>query len=78
MDNCNTVVFEPLLSAEEAANLLTIHSVTLLRWAREGKVPSVRMGRRVAFRASRLNAWLESNGYTNDGILTATTERMAA
>jgi excisionase family DNA binding protein len=55
--------FEPLLSAAQAAPLLSIHSVTLLRWAREGKVPSIRLGRRVAFRTSQLEKWLAS-GYT--------------
>jgi len=55
--------FEPLLSADSAAALLGIHSVTLLRWAREGRVPHRRLGRKVKFRASQLNAWLAS-GYT--------------
>jgi excisionase family DNA binding protein len=68
-------VFEPLLSAEEAASLLIIHPETLRRWARSGQVPCIRMGRRIAFRTSLLNTWLESKGYTTDGILTASTER---
>ena len=50
--------FEPLLNAEDAARLLTVHEGTLTRWAREGRVPAHRLGRRVAFRASELNAWL--------------------
>lgn len=52
-----TPVFEPLISAAEAGQLLGVHPVTLLRWAREGKVPSRRLGRRVTFRASELNSW---------------------
>lgn len=51
--------FEPLLSAAQAAPLLGIHPNTLLLWARDGKVPSLHLGRRVAFRASALNLWLE-------------------
>jgi excisionase family DNA binding protein len=50
-------VFEPLLSAEEAAKLLRMHPVTLLRWAREGRLPHRRFGGRVFFRASELDAW---------------------
>jgi excisionase family DNA binding protein len=50
--------FESLLSAAEAALLLGIHPNTLLLWAREGRVPSLHLGRRVKFRASSLNEWL--------------------
>jgi len=50
--------FEPLLTATEAAQLLKIHPNTLLLWARTKSVPALRLGRRVAFRASDLNRWL--------------------
>ncbi|MGD0443163.1 MAG: helix-turn-helix domain-containing protein [Edaphobacter sp.] len=56
----NVIPFEPLLSAEDAGNLLGIHPVTLLRWAREGRVPHWRLGRKVKFRASELNSWCET------------------
>jgi excisionase family DNA binding protein len=49
--------FEPLISASEAGQLLGLHPVTLLRWAREGRIPHRRLGRKVTFRASELNAW---------------------
>lgn len=49
--------FEPLLSTTDAALLLNLHPVTLLRWAREGKLPHLRLGRKVMFRASELDAW---------------------
>jgi excisionase family DNA binding protein len=51
--------FEALLSAAQAAPLLGLHPNTLLLWARNGRIPSLRLGRRVAFRASALNIWLE-------------------
>lgn len=51
--------FEPLLSAAQAAPLLGLHPNTILLWARDGKLPSLRLGRRVAFRASSLNLWLD-------------------
>jgi excisionase family DNA binding protein len=52
-----TFPFEPLISAVEAARLLDLHPVTLLRWAREGRIPHRRLGKRVTFRVSELNAW---------------------
>jgi excisionase family DNA binding protein len=52
--------FEPLLTVEDAANLLTLHPVTLLRWAREGRIPHRRLGRRVVFRVSELDKWLNA------------------
>lgn len=55
----NLVSFEPLLSADSAAELLSIHPGTLTRWAREGRIPCIHLGRKVSFRASALNRWLE-------------------
>lgn len=52
--------FESLLGAADAASLLNLHPVTLLRWAREGRLPHLRLGRKVMFRASELNAWCNS------------------
>jgi excisionase family DNA binding protein len=69
--------FEPLLSAEEAAVLLGIHVNTLRHWAREGKIPSRHVGRRVTFRKSELNRWYEEPCYAGHAVLTATTERKA-
>ena len=54
----SSAAFEPLISAHEAGRLLGIHPVTVLRWAREGRVPHRRIGRRVAFRTSELNQWV--------------------
>jgi excisionase family DNA binding protein len=50
--------FEPLLLAADAARLLNLHPVTVLRWTREGRIPHLRLGRKVMFRASELNSWL--------------------
>ena len=47
-----------------AGQLLGIHPVTVLRWAREGRIPHHRLGRRVAFRTSELDQWLASGGPT--------------
>ncbi|SEB55089.1 helix-turn-helix domain-containing protein [Terriglobus roseus] len=51
--------FEPILNADEASSLLGLHPVTLRRWAREGRVPCHRVGRRLSFRSTELNHWYE-------------------
>lgn len=50
--------FEPLLDPREAAALLRIHPKTLVRLAREGRIPAIRVAKHWRFRASALNAWL--------------------
>lgn len=50
--------FEPLLSADEAAKHLRVHVKTLQRFARERRVPCVRMGKYWRFRLSALDAWV--------------------
>jgi len=69
--------FEPLISAEQAAALLNLHTNTVLLWARDGRIPCLRLGRRVAFRASSLNDWV-SDQYTSVAVRAAQPERMAA
>jgi excisionase family DNA binding protein len=51
-------LFEPLLTADEAAEHLRIHVKTLQRLARERRVPCVRMGKYWRFRLSALDAWV--------------------
>lgn len=63
-------IFEPLIDSAQAASLLQLHPVTLLRWARSGRVPHHRLGRKVVFRASELNSWLASR-YTNAAVRVA-------
>jgi len=53
---CST--FEPLLDAQQAATHLRMHPKTVQRMARDGHVPSIRMGRYVRFRLSALDAWI--------------------
>ena len=66
--------FERLLSADEGIKLIPVHRNTLLLWARQGKIPCYRIGRRVVFRASDLNRWLESPCYAGHAVLTASTK----
>jgi len=66
----NLIAFEPLISAVDAGKLLGIHPVTLLRWAREGRIPHRRLGRKVKFRVSELNSW-SANAYTDSAVRVA-------
>jgi excisionase family DNA binding protein len=69
--------FEALLTAVQAAQLLNLHPNTLLLWARNGRVPCLRLGRRVVFRASSLNQWL-SEQYTSHAVRAAPTSESEA
>jgi excisionase family DNA binding protein len=52
--------FEPLLTVQEAAAYLRIHPKTLQRMARNGDVPSIRMGKYWRFHLSALDVWVRS------------------
>lgn len=69
--------FEPLLSAVETAELLGMHVNTVRLWAREGKIPCFRLGRRLVFRRSALNI-LFREPYTGDAVRAAQPKRRAA
>ncbi len=52
---------EPLLTAREVAPLLGVGVSTVYEWQRKGLIPYVRLpGHGVRFRASDLQAWIES------------------
>ena len=51
-------VFEPLLSAEEAAEHLRVHVKTVQKLARENRIPCVRMGKYWRFRLSAIDEWV--------------------
>ena len=65
-----TLTFEPLISAAQAGQLLGLHPVTLLRWAREGRIPHRRLGRKVKFRVSELDSWYAAL-YTGSAVRVA-------
>ncbi len=53
--------FEPLIDSYDAARLLgNIHIKTLQRYARHRRVPGYQIGGHWYFRASELDAWLQS------------------
>ncbi len=51
---------EPLLDLTRAAGILGVHRKTLERLAREGKIPSIKIGKLWRFRESHLDKWLDS------------------
>lgn len=63
--------FEPLLSAEEAAEHLRVHVKTLQKLARERRVPSVRMGKYWRFRLSALDQWVTGQQESMQPAVTA-------
>jgi excisionase family DNA binding protein len=67
-DTASTEIF---LTAKEAAQIARLHPVTLLRWAREGRVPHRRLSpRKIVFPRAQLTAWLESS-YTGNTVRAA-------
>lgn len=55
-----------LISAEDAADILNISPSTLAKMRLSGASPRyVKLGRRVAYRPSDLEAWVEAQSYTS-------------
>jgi len=53
--------WEPLLKPEEAGALLRIHGKTVIRYARQKRIPAIRLGGKLwRFRRSDLTAWAAS------------------
>lgn len=54
---------EPLLTAEEAAQLLHVPRSTLYELVRSRHLPHVRVGRSLRFTRSQLAMWVDSNTF---------------
>ncbi len=54
---CN---FEPLLDVQTAAKSLSLHPKTVMKMARENRIPAFHVGRYWLFRASLLDQWLNA------------------
>jgi excisionase family DNA binding protein len=60
---------EPLLSIEELAEYLDVPVVTIYDWRVDGKGPcAVRIGRRVKFAISDINAWIATPREHSPGL----------
>jgi excisionase family DNA binding protein len=53
-------VTEPLLTAREVADVLGFSPATIVDWAESGKLRAFKVGGRLRFRESELEAWLET------------------
>lgn len=51
--------FEPLIDVQTAAKTLCLHPKTVMRMARENRIPAFHVGRYWLFRASLLDQWLK-------------------
>ncbi|MFI5090768.1 MAG: helix-turn-helix domain-containing protein [Terriglobales bacterium] len=51
---------EPLIDATEAGAILKVHPKTAKRLAAEGVIPAMKIGKLWRFRASALDAWMNS------------------
>jgi predicted DNA-binding transcriptional regulator AlpA len=61
-DELQGIKIERPLSAAELAPMIGLHSVTILRWAREGRIPHHRLSaRKIVFLPSEIRHWL-ANG----------------
>jgi excisionase family DNA binding protein len=50
---------EPLVTARQLADQLGFSAGTIVDWAEAGKIPSFKIGGRLRFRPSEVDAWLE-------------------
>jgi excisionase family DNA binding protein len=57
--------FEPLMDVAATAKALSLHPKTLMRMARENRIPAFHVGRYWFFRASLIDSWLKSQLQSN-------------
>lgn len=63
---------ERLLTSRQLAELLGFAPGTIVDWAEAGKVPAFRVGGRLRFRPSEVEAWLETKRAGDGGEAPAT------
>jgi excisionase family DNA binding protein len=54
---------EPLLTAHDAAKLLSVPKSTLYELVRSGGLPHIRLGRGLRFTRAELGRWVEENSH---------------
>jgi len=59
-DEQNMAQIEPLIDAHEAAQILRLHPVTVREMAARREIPGLKIGKVWRFRASSLDAWVNS------------------
>jgi len=57
-----TTLDSKLVNSAEVAKLLSVSSQVVLKWAKQGKIPVIRLNKRVLrFDLAAVQAWLKSN-----------------
>ena len=51
-----------LLTTKETANYLKLHEITICKYAAEGKIPAIRIGRVWRFDKEAIDKWIEKGG----------------
>jgi excisionase family DNA binding protein len=59
MNKALTAELPELLDAKQVAAYLKLHEVTVINFARQGKLPGFKVGREWRFRADEIRDWLE-------------------
>ena len=67
-----------LLTANEAAAFLKLHSDTVKRKAREGELPAAKIGRQWRFDVDELREWLRNGGTASERAVDAGLARATA
>ena len=57
-------LLEPLLTVEEAANLLRVKRNTLYTWAYRRQIPTQKVGKALRFQREDLEKWLKAQART--------------
>jgi len=57
-----------LMTPHEVAEILNISRLTVLRWAKKGVLPSVRMRNKVMFDPGNIARWLVSHGVKSESV----------
>ncbi|MDE1161320.1 MAG: hypothetical protein PW792_05155 [Acidobacteriaceae bacterium] len=72
--NPSPLTFEKPISAQDLALLIPFHPGSLLRMARESRIPHMRVSKRkVLFFPSKIQSWLIASGYTTADTRAAST-----
>jgi excisionase family DNA binding protein len=59
------ITVEPLWTPADAASYLGLHEKTVIKMARLGQIPAIRLGKHWRFRATDLTAWVASQVQSN-------------
>lgn len=53
-----------LMTVEEVSDYLRVRPATIYEWAKQGKIPAVKMGRLWRFEIEKIEAWVKNGGVT--------------